>query len=126
ARFAGLPVLYTADGAPASGRFAHSLTELIPSETITDLARFPTDQQAAGFVGMPPYDGGILSSYIDGIRRVIGSKQRLADYHLAHPDMDARHGLAAELRTFQASMQHALVNQKLFAFYPPQQHEAAS
>ena len=124
-RFAGLPILHAADGAPASGRFAHSLKQLFQPRAITDLGRFPTDQQAAAFVGMPPHDGGILSSYIDGVRGVIGRMLRLPECQHAHTDADARNRLAAEVREFEASMQHALVNQRLFAFYPPHQ-EAAS
>src|SRR5262245_4828251 len=124
-RFPGLPVLHTADGAPPSGRFAHSLTQLVPSGAITDLARFPTDQQAARFVGVPPYDGGVLSSYIDGVRGCIGRMPRLPECWRAHTDADARSRLAAEAREFEASMQHALDNHNLFAFNPRQQ-EAAS
>jgi Domain of unknown function (DUF4261) len=120
-RFTGLPVLHAVDGAPASGSFAHSLKQLFQSKGITDLARFPTDQQAAAFVGMPPHDGGVLSSYIDGIRGVIGRMPRLPKCQRAHTDADARNRLAAEVREFEASIRHALVNRNLFAFYPPQQ-----
>src|SRR4051812_27874613 len=117
-RFPGLPVLHAADGAPASGHFAHSLKQLFQPRAITDLARFPTDQQAASFVGMPPRDGGILSSYIDGIRGVVGRMPRLPECQRAHTDMYARNRLVAEVREFEASMQHALVNHTLFAFDP--------
>jgi hypothetical protein len=124
-RFAGLLVLHAVEGAPASGRFAHSLTQLVQPQTITGLARFPTDRQAAGFVGMPPYEGGILRSYIDGVRGCIGRMPRLPECQRVHTDADARNRLAAEVREFEASMQHALVNHNLFAFNP-RQAEAAS
>jgi hypothetical protein len=84
-----------------------------------NLAHLLTDVQAASFVGLPPHDGGVLSSYIDGIRGLLDRHSQSQDGICAERgDAEAARKIAGELNGLQDSMRHALVTGKLFAFWP--------
>jgi hypothetical protein len=106
-RFAGLPVLHASSGGAGSAAGGDNL------------ARLPTEQQAASFVGLPPHDGGVLPSYIDGIRGLLDHHSQSLDGSRAETgDAEAMRKIAGELNDLQDAIRHALIAGELFAFWP--------
>jgi hypothetical protein len=106
-RFAGLPVFHassrSAGGAPGS----------------KNLDRFPTDLQAASFVGLPPHDGGVLQSYINVVYGILDQYSRSQEGLRAEAgDEEATRLIASELDNLQTAMRNALATGQLFAFWP--------
>src|SRR5262249_1080771 len=102
-RCAGLPVYAIA--APARGGAR------------ADLSPLPPDHEVASGVGLPPRDGGVLSSYIDGVRGMFGKFERSPDGARAEAgDGQAARNVAGEVRKLRDAMNAAIQDGRLYAY----------
>jgi hypothetical protein len=78
-------------------------------------------QSSANFVvGLPPYDGGVFPTYIDGVRGILDRdlSQSAGGIRAAAGDAEATRRIANELSILHGAMQHALDNRNLIACWP--------